>query len=114
MPDPKRVALLNRLLEKTYQGKVLWEPSIDEGAFQANFSGYSVRLFPRGAQYILQIYNEEGSLIEEFNDEELIGGIFPVTGGAFSTMGQIYAMARRVVLGVDKALDTLLSELDQE
>ena len=122
MVDPKLTLLLRRLHKKTLESKVPWERTVDEGVFQASFKGYSVILFsrptkqpepdPNAIDYVLQIFNEDGVLVEEVDDldfdkNEL--GQFP-----YIMMDEIYTSARRTVMGVDKAIDTLLKALDED
>jgi hypothetical protein len=47
MADPKLRALVQRLHKRTLEGTIPWERTVDEGAFQASFTGYSVRMQPR-------------------------------------------------------------------
>jgi hypothetical protein len=119
MADQKMSELILLLHKKTHEGKVPWERTLDEDTFQATFKEYTLRLFSRPSRepeaepdvkdYVLQIYNEEGALIEEvddldFNRDDL--GRHP-----FVIMEEIHTVARRTVMGVQKAVNTLLDAL---
>ena len=107
MADPKMTLLLKRLHEKTLQSKVQWEQSVDEGAFQTSFKDYSIRLSRQPTRH-----PGSGDPDEEVDDtkfqKEDFGGVYP-----FKFMSDIHAMARRSAMGVDKAVDILLGQLDE-
>lgn len=110
MAVPKLVELVARLYRKTKQNKINWEKTIEEDVFQTNFPGFSVRLFPKDGDMYLQIYNDEGLLIDQVIDTEIRGE--SIEGeGPFGAMTNMHALARRNALGVDKVLDSLLEEL---
>lgn len=122
MSDPKLTLLLKRLHKKTLEGTIPWEKTVDEGVFHASFKGFSVRLFLRPSRdpdlqglgdvndLVLQIYNEEGVLVEELSDLEFRDEDFGMTPYAF--MDQMYTQARRVAMGFAQAIDTLLEALN--
>ena len=59
---------------------------------------------------VLQLFNEKGELIEEVDDTDFkVGELAP--GYPFPFMAEIHAMARRAVMGVNKAIDSILDEL---
>jgi hypothetical protein len=59
---------------------------------------------------VLQIYDENGALVEEVSDLEFNENDF-VTA-PFTFMNEIYTQARRTAMGVEQALDSLLKDLD--
>ena len=118
------VLLLNRLHKKTLDRKVTWEPTAKEGAFQLAFSEYVVRLFqqqnprdPDGTDYVLSIVNKDESVIDSIDDEELTAFLRAQgdeeTSG-YRWMGEMYSAARRIALGTEAAIDSLLEELGEE
>lgn len=110
MAESKLVAFVTQLSKKTDEGKISWEKTLDEGVYQSNFPGFSVHLFQRKADIVIQIYNDEGLLIEEIADPDISNEI--INGEtAYTAMSKMYSLARRKALGVDKALDALLAEL---
>lgn len=104
----KPARFVTLLYEKTLNGELNWEPTETEDVYQCAFPNYSVRISERGADYVVTIYNEQGTVIEEMTDVTLKDEI----DNSFEKMRQIYDTARRVAMGVDKALDDLLSYLD--
>ncbi|HEY0349008.1 MAG TPA: hypothetical protein VGC60_12725 [Pyrinomonadaceae bacterium] len=117
-----RLAELVKLLaEKTVEGRLLWEKTVEGEAFQTAFPGYSVRLrtqkskssrYPGADAYAIQIFNESGELVEETTDEDLDGVDQP--GEFFAVMREMHIEARRSVMGVDKAIDSILEQLSSK
>jgi hypothetical protein len=115
--EQRMLKLLQRLHAKTAEGQVQWELTASENVFQSPFSNYVVRIVlkpsPNSGEspdYFLNIKGADGKIVESASDvaiEEAISG-----SKAFALMKQLHDMARRQVLGVDEALDSLLSELE--
>ena len=107
MAYEKMIRLINRLYQKTYDDEIAWETTSDEDAFQRSFPKYSVMILRRGpsAGQFFQLYDEDGRLIEEISHQDAVGQGIDVT--------DFFDMVRRKALGVDKALDELLEELDR-
>lgn len=109
----KKIAVA--LLAKTQTSEVNWEETETEGTFQVAFSGYSIRLSynpNRGMgmnQYFLAIHNEKGIKIEESGDVDIDGDFFT---RKCNTLQDLYEKARRQSMGVDKALDDILMDLE--
>jgi len=108
------VELIKRLLASSAKGKVDWEPTVNEGVYQAAFADFSVQVRVRTGQlsddYGLQIYDREGRLMEDVWDTDLDSSS---AGSAnLERMRALYTVARRRALGVDEALDKILSELE--
>ncbi|HEX8429640.1 MAG TPA: hypothetical protein VF625_00075 [Longimicrobium sp.] len=110
----KRVVLIKRLLHRTENGGMTWEPTARENEFLSSFSGYTVsigsrRTSPGDPDLVFSIYNADGSLVEEFDDTDL-----PADNDfdPYVTMGRLHEMARRYAMGAEQALDSLLNELD--
>jgi hypothetical protein len=117
--DSKPIRLVQQLLARSNEGKVRWEKTVDSGEYQAAFPHYSVRTFSRFnsetdvEDYFLQIYNEEGELVEEISDGEFTIMLGPnATPSGFKIMKDLYEVARRTAMGVEAALDTILAELE--
>lgn len=120
MPYEKIVKFINLLEQRTTNGEVEWQETADEGMFQAAFPGYSVRVFPRtdedgDTDYVVQIYNETGSLIEEVRVIDIRES--PSREAYLKAAGQmrsLYEGARRRAMGVDQALDQIIGNLEEE
>jgi hypothetical protein len=117
--DTKRLeTLITKLHEKTMTEEVYWEKTSKEGLFMATFPGYSVRIAtrqnmsqPDEVDYIFAIYDEQGALIERIDDIELQAANKEFK--AYKILAEIYDKARRKALGVDKAIEVIISELDK-
>jgi hypothetical protein len=107
--------LLERLIDRTDQGKVSWEITAEKGTYQASFPNYAVRIFTRPSEtwgqidYVLTLHDEGGEMVDQIADVELRDSGFD---DAYKRMEHLYNQARRKAMGVDKAIDDLLSELD--
>lgn len=111
----KRLRLIKSLHERTKAGGLEWEPTDKAGVFEVAFANYSVRLKSawnpelQEDDYVLSIYNAAGELVDDFADTEV-----PAAGDvtAFLLMRDTHETARRIAMGVERALDALLAELD--
>lgn len=124
MTDDKLVTLARRIQERTKEGSLRWEATARENTFQVAFPGSVVQisswLDSRGrGGYTLRVLNEEGMVLEEITDGVLqkllaqeisLEGLFGLEE-ARSILEEIYTAARRIALGTDRTLDTLLSFL---
>ncbi len=103
--------IVNKLLERTEDGKVSWKTTADENTFAAVVGNMSTLVLgyrdPLRRQMVqLRILNNEGREIETWD-----------TGRAsepeiLEKLVDLYAKARRSALGVDKQLDELLKALE--
>ena len=103
------------LKARTDEGKINWQPTVEEAVYQAAFPNYLVKIWMRPSIYQQQeedacvaILNKDGSVIEEFDDVTLTGTGFKES---FLLMRELYRLARRNAMGLDKALDEILSGL---
>jgi hypothetical protein len=64
--------------------------------------------------YTVTIYNEQGQLVDRFNDENINGESPPLSDfvNYFSLMESLYAYAQRRAVGADVALDEMLKDLE--
>lgn len=116
MSYTKMVNLVTKLANKTAIGRIQWEPTNAKDTFQIAFPDYTVmisQVFNDDTQeidYFISIYNFTGSLIESVSDVELKDDF----ENAYKTMEELYESARRIAMGVDSALDSLLQSLDAD
>ena len=107
MADPKFETLIHKLLERSKEGKVEWEATAVEGVYQAAFPHYSVKVYSEpsqeGMDYVLQIADEEGVVIDEVRDTDF--------SGEYNNMRELFNCARSSGLGLDRALDSILAAL---
>lgn len=113
----KIAVLIKKIHEKSTNGSIEWEGTEEEGTYQVSFSNYSVRIstrfnpaYPDQSDQIIQIINSSGELVEEVSDIDL-KDLIPK---AYEVMKNIHELARRQVMGVEHALDSILGELDDE
>jgi len=106
MVQEKLIALIESLAEKSEAGTLDWEAAASRNSYQTNFSRYTVAVseFNYGESYELTITNEEGELMETAHDSD-----FPA--GTHQRLKTVFSGARRKVMGVDSALDEILSSL---
>ncbi|WP_338488003.1 hypothetical protein VRB78_18760 [Pseudomonas trivialis] len=113
MSYPKIAKLIDVLLTQTENGTLQWAQTETSDMFQASFPRYSVRLYVQSVSqvdvdYVLQILNELGEIVEEVSDPDLKD----VMEGPFRVMRRLHDAARRSAMGVETALDEILEFLD--
>lgn len=103
------------LKARTEEGKINWQPTVEEAVYQAAFPNYLVKIWMRqsvhdhqGEDICIAILNKDGTVIEEFDDITLGGTGFD---RPFPLMELLYRLARRRAMGLDKALDEILTAL---
>ncbi|HEX7004970.1 MAG TPA: hypothetical protein VF168_12365 [Trueperaceae bacterium] len=118
----KAILLIRHLVEKTGTSAIQWEETESEGEFQASFSSaYSVRIETRESlsaedtvDYVVSIFNADGKLVEELSDVDVASAYQRAyNASAFEGMRAMYEAARRQAMGVDEALDALISDLSK-
>lgn len=113
--EARMLKLIQKLHANTVNGKVKWERTTSSNVFQASFSNYALRISVKqesseAPDYYLYIKDEQGITVESTSDTDIEQAI--PGSGAYKLMGALHEMARRQALGVDKALDSLLEELE--
>ena len=120
--EQKLWKLIKRLHEKTKDASLTWEPLPSKNTFLAVFPSYAVSIAEVPGEedapdYAITLLNEAGKPLERVTDVQLRETVSeegqPETS-AFRIMEELYNMARRSALGVDQALDKLLSSLDED
>ncbi|MEW6530858.1 MAG: hypothetical protein AB1473_08495 [Thermodesulfobacteriota bacterium] len=105
--------LVKRLHLRTQQGEIHWESTASPDTFQVAFPDYSVSLSSHEEHwnviYILAIHNDQGNIIEVIRSD--MGGDASDEYGLQETMKELYELARRQALGVEKVIDDLLGHL---
>ena len=106
MVQEKLIALIETLAEKSETGALEWEAAASPNSYQTNFPHYTVAIceFKFGKLYELRITNDQGELMETALDSD-----FPA--GTHQRLKTVFSGARRKVMGVDSALDEILSSL---
>lgn len=111
--------LVKRVHEQTLAGKVPWEESEREDVYQVSFPNYSIRYSSRlnrpnssDLDYVLTVYNDQGSVVEEVADPDLEDEDLNFVSN--EVMKETYERARGQALGVEKAIDDILRYLDDK
>lgn len=113
--EEKMLNLVLKLHAKTKEGQIKWERTASSNIFQYAFPSYVVRISVKqgdadAPDYYITVKDSDGTTIESASDVS-IGRAFP-NAKVFATMEELFTLARREALGVDQALDSLLSELE--
>jgi hypothetical protein len=96
-------------IERTNQDKVSWQTTADDRAFIAVLGNASVMVLQDSSEYlILKILNAEGREIEQLDTGVGVGTDWR------GELEDLYTKARRIALGVDSQLDSLLQELESD
>ena len=101
--------LIERLLERTKTKALKWEQNPSKN-FEASFPNYTVELAACDQIICLQIYNDEGEVLESTTTAQLNG-----TADLYKHANQLenlYEMARRTALGSDQAVESLIAALE--
>ena len=118
MAYQKLADLAEKLSLKTQLGEIDWEETTEKGVYQASFSDYSVTISTLNreeSQVLVRIFNDEGSLIEEFTDDDLFIFIPNNDGQYFyKIMKETFEIARRHALGTEQVINKILAELDKD
>jgi hypothetical protein len=114
--DKKIEQLILTLADKSKAGKLQWEKTATDGVFQVASSAYSVQLQRRQTErdayeFGLRILDQDGMMIDEVWDAQLD---YPYAGGPWYTrLEDLYTLARRRAMGVDSAIDRIISSLTE-
>jgi ABC-type taurine transport system substrate-binding protein len=119
----KLIRLAQLIYEKTKKGEIKWEATSDGGTFQASLASYSIlirrvagavttaasiQVAPIATNYVnyvvLQICNEQGQVIEELTEYDATTADFKLE--------ELFELARRMAMDVEKALDDLIGTLE--
>jgi hypothetical protein len=114
--DNKQLTLVRRL--QTGAGTLAWEKSEGEEAYEAESGGFTLQIVEVAGTdplYIIRLYDQESTLLDEFSDEDLtevLSRVKPTEPSEmFTVMQDIFRAARRSALGADRAIDAFLSVL---
>lgn len=118
MAHEKQYSIVDLMIEKTKAGELTWEATFDETEFETNLKTYSLRIkqeydFNLGETITITVLGKNGNVIERFDDHELKYSQRDFRPGIEygQALADIYQLIKRRALGVEQALDDLLSEL---
>lgn len=119
MSDPKAETFVRRVCAQTLSGAIDWEATSVNDSFQSTIAGFIVRFACEerssgdGNVYVLKLFNDDGDLIDTYDNETLDGHpVYNAPRSYFNTMREAYGKVRRQVMGVDEALDLIIKELE--
>ena len=119
--------LVTKLTELTESGRMEWSETGDQQTFLTPAGKHRVAIRMVGSEpaatYSLKIYNELGTLLEEASGSEPEEQNQPLASTLINMMSpplppqdrlrNLYQLARRSALSVDKSLSELLESLEQ-
>jgi hypothetical protein len=117
MTEQKIYNLMIKLLARTRAGDLTWEGTTSDEAYLTSLATFSVKVsqvwddYGRESNILLSISDSGGRAIEGSRDDELADKLHDPAVRVM--MRDLYTEARRAALGVDAALDKLLSELEE-
>ena len=117
------VSSLNAL---TGQNRVPWKPTSDKSAFVAVYGDLSVRITSRGDEptniIVLGVYDGQGNLLDSASHDAskpppppfapTVGQINVVLQDVYGELKPLYQSARRIALGTDQNLASLLERMN--
>jgi len=125
---PKTAKMIDRLADRTSEGKVNWEQTADERIFQVAFPNYSVTISSERTsndpepEYVVSILNDSGLLVEQVTADDLEEYVSETyshsieRSGAYANklLEKLYENARGHAMGVGRAVDQILGELGED
>src|SRR5712691_66169 len=112
MSDDRLIKMIHLLKQRTDDRKISWEETINENIYQSAFPKYTIQIgyypndsFSKNIDYFIRILDEDNKVIEDAKDDDLKDEL----ENSFEIMGTLYRSVRRQAMGVDKALDSILS-----
>jgi hypothetical protein len=119
MPDNKLIKMIGLLQRRTDEQKISWEQAVDEDVYQTAFPNYTVQLGYKESStqfgdidYFIRILDEDNKIVEEATDVDLHNELVNEDMNTYKVMENLYKSARRQAMGVDKAINSILSELE--
>jgi hypothetical protein len=111
MINQKLIALIGELIKLTQQSNIDWVSGGSPEVYIAAFTNYGVSISSNehdDDSPSLSVFNKDGDKIEGISRGELSRNSLRA---ASNNLNELYMLARSSALGVDAALDDLLSEL---
>ena len=114
---PQRfIELIQKVEKKTKCGDLAWEATLEDKIFQVTLGSFILRIAEEpsqgGPDYRLSILDSQGRVIDSASNVEFGNTEVPSSFVPYFVLKEILDGARRSALGADKAIDSLLSDLD--
>lgn len=114
MDKLKAEQFVRRICAKTMDGALRWQRMSTMGLFQTIFSSYILQFgffqTHDGDFYQMQLFDGDGDLLDSYRDDDF--GRTASLDSMQEVMKEAYDVARRSALGVEKAIDDILEELN--
>jgi len=117
MMSDKTYQIIEKVKEMTEAGKIEWEPTEKDDAFQASFADFTIRILliptrhaAEGNDVVFEIYNSNGNLVESADDVDM-GAYY---SDSYADMNEFYDTARGYALGVEQTLDSIIETLKKK
>ena len=118
--NEKLTSLVATLVEKTEEGKVSWNPTVNADEFVAGFSRYAILIRKDVSVYEFGDTSQETHLELLFLNED--GRVMDSKGASqdslsdqsddFERLYELFTLARRSAYNVEEGIDHLLQELE--
>lgn len=115
----KHVNLIRRLHSRA--ASMAWEKTEEAGTYESEAAEFAIQISESAEAdplYTLRLFDGEGTLLDEFSDEDLtefLSKEAPTEGSEmFTLMQDVHRAARRSAMGVDRAIDAILVALGDE
>jgi hypothetical protein len=121
MTENKIVILVSKIETNTISNALTWEATAETNEFQTTLANFVVRIGeqfdredPEHPDYVLKIIDQNGNTMESTTNSDLVKMEHTTFGERhpYEVMKSVFMLAKRQALGVDKALDSILSELE--
>ena len=110
--EEKLLEIAQKLYKRTKEGSISWSLTDNDNIYQVDVSEYIIKISKEQLSvepiFNLNIFNLSGVFLLSINSKE-IETISEIP--AATAMNEIYQIARRQALGVDKAIDDILKSL---
>ena len=120
MTEEKVIALVHMVDARTGAGHLKWEKTATDFEFQTTLSSFVIRIGRFSTReepdcFVVSLVDKSGTELESISDRALMQMVSK-TGmilqeGTYTLMERIFTNAKRQALGVDKAIDDILTEL---
>jgi hypothetical protein len=123
MAHEKQYEIVETLISQTESKRLLWEKTSNSYTFETSLGEFILRFseeipfdsFTEEADYIITILDNNGEVIERFDDRELTLGreIFRpnFTDNYYKLLSKIFLVVKRQALGTDKKIESFLQAL---
>ena len=126
MTENKLIQLVKSIEKRTKEGALIWESTAANNEFQSTLASVVIRIRrdatgDAGFDFVISLFDSNGAELESLSDRDLKKMLAksayayePGLSDAYELMESVFKNAKRKALGVDAALDQMLSDLHDE